>query len=64
MADDADRADQEVERTMNEALRKRLPDGPVANGRCHYCDEPVPDGMRWCDVDCRDAWEALARRRR
>ena len=24
--------------------------------------EPLPDGMRWCDVNCRDAWEALARR--
>lgn len=64
MADDADRADQEVEYYRADALRKRLPEGPAANGRCHYCDEPVPDGTRWCDVDCRDAWEALARRRR
>ena len=63
MADDADRADQEVERALKEVLARR-PEGPAANGHCHYCGEPVPDGMRWCDVDCRDAWEALARRRR
>ena len=64
MADDADRADQNVEYYRAEALRKRLPDGPAANGYCHYCDEELPDGMRWCDSECRDAWEALARRRR
>lgn len=64
MADDADRADQEVERNLKEALRLRRPAGPAANGYCHYCDEPVPDGMRWCDTDCRDAWDGLARRRR
>lgn len=64
MADEADRAGQEVEYYRAEALRKLRPAGPVANGRCHYCDEPVPDGMRWCDIDCREAWEALTRRRR
>lgn len=65
MADDVDRADQEVEYHMADALRRRLPEGPAANGYCHYCGEDLPeDYMRWCDVDCRDAWEALARRRR
>jgi hypothetical protein len=65
MADDGDRADQEVEYYRAEALRKRRPDGPVANGRCHYCGEELPeDYMRWCDVDCRNAWEALVSRRR
>lgn len=63
MADEVDRASQEVEYSQAEALRLRRPAGPVANGRCHYCDEPVPDGMRWCGIDCRDAWEALMRRR-
>lgn len=64
MADEVDRADQEVEYYRADALRRRRPEGPVANGRCHYCDEPVTDGMRWCDVDCRDAWEKLMHRRR
>lgn len=62
--DEADRASQEVEYYRAEALRKLRPAGPVANGYCHYCDEPVPDDMRWCGIDCREAWEALARRRR
>lgn len=60
--DDIDRASQEVERSLAEAMRKRRPAGPVANGRCHYCDEPVGDGQRWCDIDCREGWETLTRR--
>ena len=63
MADEIDRADQEVELDLARALRKRRPEGPVANGYCHFCDEPVADEMRWCDTGCRDAWERLMRRR-
>lgn len=55
--DETDRADMEVERSLHEALRKRRPVGPVANGRCHYCDEIVDDETRWCDIGCRAAWE-------
>jgi hypothetical protein len=63
MVDEVDRADQEVEHALARALSKRRPEGPAANGYCHYCDEPVADWMRWCDIDCREAWEALMRRR-
>jgi hypothetical protein len=24
-------------------------------GRCLWCDEPVPPGVRWCRVACRDS---------
>lgn len=64
MADDADRADREVERTLKEALRKLRHAGPVANGRCHYCDEIVGDTMRWCGVECAREWEREFERRR
>lgn len=59
MADEADRAQQEVERSLAEAVRvSRRPVGPLANGRCHWCDEIVPDDRRWCfGTECREEWE-------
>jgi hypothetical protein len=35
----------------------KRPTGPEANGHCHYCDEPVGEGMRFCDAHCRDDWQ-------
>ena len=59
MSDYIDRAQGEVERSLGEALRARKAVGPVANGRCHFCDEILDDEMRWCDGICRDAWQEL-----
>lgn len=56
--DDADRAQMEMEREQERLLRQRRPEGPAATGACLWCEEPVPDGYRWCDAACRDAWEA------
>lgn len=64
MSDEADRASQEVERELAEAMRKRRPAGPAPTGRCLYCDEIVPDAHRWCSVDCREGWEKEVRRGR
>lgn len=64
MADDIDRASQEVERDLAEALRMRRPAGPAPTGRCLYCDEIVADRHRWCSVECREGWEKEARRGR
>ena len=47
---------EELERTFAQAIRK--PEGPVATGRCLFCDE-ITDDLRWCDAMCRDAWELL-----
>lgn len=63
MADEIDRASDETERTLAEAMRARRPAGPVANGRCHHCDEILDDTLRWCNAGCRDAWELLTRKR-
>ncbi len=60
--DEADRANQEVERGLSEALRQRRPEGPVATGRCLCCDEPVEEPRRWCDSICRDDWQRIQRR--
>lgn len=59
MSDDIDRAQNEVERSLGEALRARKVVGPVATGRCLYCDEIVDDEQRWCDSQCRDEWQEL-----
>lgn len=59
MSDDIDRAQNEVERSLDEALRTRKVSGPAATGRCLYCDEILDDVHRWCDSSCRDAWQDL-----
>lgn len=64
MADEVDRAAQEEEMLLAEAIKARRPAGPVPTGRCLWCDEIVGDTMRWCSVECRDQWEALMQRRR
>jgi hypothetical protein len=58
MSDDIDRAQNEVERSLGEAMRMRKPTGPAPTGRCLYCDNLLDRGRRWCDSICRDDWEA------
>ena len=64
--DDADRAAPEIDRYVLEASRLRRTPGPVANGRCHYCDEIVSDEARWCSAECSADWnhEAEMNRRK
>lgn len=39
------------------ALSHREPGGPTPDGYCHFCHEPLPNGIRWCNPDCRDDWQ-------
>lgn len=55
--DEADAANDHVEREREALLAQRKPAGPVANGRCWYCHCQVSRGLRWCDSNCRDDWE-------
>lgn len=57
MTDLLDRAEQEIEYELAEALRRRKPPGPPATGACLYCGEPLEDGQRWCGCSCRDGWQ-------
>lgn len=59
MPDIADQADDEIEQTLQRALRARAPE-LVPRGTCHNCDQPVR--RLFCDLDCRDDWERRARR--
>lgn len=53
----------ELERPARIAASRR-PEGPVANGSCHYCGERIPEPMRWCDADCRNEWAEMQARKR
>lgn len=33
-------------------------------GECHNCGEPTPDGVNFCDTDCRDDWDKRQRAKR
>jgi RNA polymerase-binding transcription factor DksA len=62
--DDTDRADQEIERSLGEALRARKPAAPIPTGYCFWCDDPVDEDRRWCSPACRDNWQRLTDRGR
>lgn len=59
--DQSDRATAMEELRRRAALERRMPEGPVPNGYCWNCDQDVADGLRWCDVHCRDDWEKAQR---
>ena len=64
MADIVDLGNDRAEEILNEQLAKRRPEGPKPFGFCHYCSEPIGQGERWCNVDCRDDWELMEKRRK
>lgn len=54
-----DRTDIEVARTL-EHMHHAAPEA-IANGACLNCDNPLPDGQRWCDHFCLEDWELRRR---
>lgn len=42
-------------------LTSRKPEGPKANGACHFCKEPLSEGLRFCDSDCASDFERFNR---
>lgn len=65
MADEADNANDVVQRSIDATMRTVNTSNEVeANGACllDHCEMPLPVGRRWCDADCRDAWEKDKRR--
>jgi hypothetical protein len=43
------------------AARTPPPGAPIACGECHNCLAPIPDGLRFCDDECRDDWQQRKR---
>ena len=62
-----DDASMREEHFLKITLSTRKPAGPVATGRCFYCNAELSDNRRWCDEWCRDDWnleqEAMKRHR-
>lgn len=57
-----DRAQEEVERQLERSLQLARNQSVKyhAIGNCLNCEEPLDEGLRWCDADCRDdflKWE-------
>lgn len=58
MADEVDMTAEREERFAPFMIQNsRKPEGPKANGFCHFCDEPVAEGLRFCNRGCADDWE-------
>ena len=74
MPDRLDRAEEEIEMELAEALRVRKPVGPearvisvgpIARGICYYCLELIDPGLRWCPgTSCEREWEYEWQRKR
>lgn len=61
MSDDIDRAqERDLQYQADCELERRYQaakSGLAATGECLYCGEPVAGGRRFCDAECRDAWD-------
>ena len=59
MVDDVDQAQEKMDIGLAYAIRMASiqPMAAKGTGRCLYCDECVPEGARWCDCTCRDAFQ-------
>jgi hypothetical protein len=60
MADDIDKANDQAQLILDAQIKLNKKDvNPYANesGFCWECDAPVPDGRRWCSIECRDVSE-------
>jgi hypothetical protein len=55
MSDEVDRANDQAQQMLDLQLKARK--SVIApKGACHYCDEPLHDGL-FCNADCRDDFE-------
>lgn len=57
VSDILDSADLITELFLRSALSRKQPEGPRANGHCHFCQENIEWPNRWCDKDCLEDWE-------
>lgn len=63
MADNVDVAAERIEWIARHQLAFRHPEAPHGQGLCLNCAEPLTNGHRWCDRDCKEDWEKRQCRR-
>lgn len=64
MADEVDVTQERIEREI-EIMRRAIAamrEEAKPIGECLWCGEVLDDGRRWCNAECRDAWELWRRR--
>jgi hypothetical protein len=62
MADDADRAQDEIEAGLAQARTAAQPRQIlIPTGHCHNCDERVRPGQLFCDQECASDFEKRQR---
>lgn len=64
--DPVDAANEIAETFREEALKSgkwRKKTAPEPTGECLYCTDKLPITRRWCNEECRDAWELEQRRK-
>ena len=60
MADEADRAEIQEQLARDLSIKAAIGnplDLSNPGGVCFYCEEPTGTDHRWCDIECRDAWQ-------
>lgn len=63
MSDNLDIASEREELARKIAQESRRAEGPQPVGHCLYCERGFLNlRLRWCDADCRDAWEKLRKK--
>ena len=63
MADEADIANDEIERQLKvtmQSINTNVPEND--SGKCIWCDTPIKekDTRRWCSIECRNEHELYA----
>jgi hypothetical protein len=62
MADEADVANDHIQKTLDLTMRSINTDVPKNDtGECIWCNEPIEDdGRRWCSTECRNEHQLYA----
>jgi uncharacterized OB-fold protein len=60
MVDEVDRANEQLEKSIEKALENINTNIPKnKTGKCLSCGKLVIDERRWCSADCRDNYEKI-----
>lgn len=65
MGDICDQSDDRIQREVDNSLAAARRASSLAYvGECYNCGESTPQGVNFCDVDCRETYEMIVRMKR